>query len=105
MRYQGVLEYALPQVDLSVGTGIYMLPRNLNLGMGKMKRYKNKTLLSNIDTKIVSNKDTNKDHKKLSLPDDDVPKIVIPVARHDNPKMFAEKHNDEKLVITLLSVG
>ena len=105
MRYQGVLQYALPQVDLSVGTGIYMLPRNLNLGMGKMKRYKNKTLLSNIDTKIVSNKDINKDHKKLSLPDDDVPKIVIPVVRHDNPKMFAEKHNDEKLVITLLTVG
>ena len=34
----------------------------------------------------------------------DVPKIVIPTARHDL-KMLTEKHNDEKLVITLLIVG
>ena len=61
--------------------------------------------MSKIDTKIGSKKDINKDHKKLSLPDDDVSKIVIPVARHDNPKMLAEKHNDEKLVITLLILG
>ena len=29
-RYQGVLEHALSKVDFSVGTGIYMLPSNLN---------------------------------------------------------------------------
>ena len=51
--------------------------------------------------KIGSNRDINKDHKKLPL---DVPKIVIPTARHDL-KMLTEKHNDEKLVITLLIVG
>ena len=37
----------------------------------------------------------------MPLPDDDVPKIVTPEVRHDNPKMLTEEHNDEKLVITL----
>ena len=51
--------------------------------------------------KIGSNRDINKDHKKLP-PDE--PKTVIPTARHDL-KMLTEKHNDEKLVSTLLIVG
>ena len=99
--YQGVLEHALSKVDFSVGTGIYMLPSNLNLNLGKMKGYNNKILVSNTDMKIGSNRDINKDHKKLPP---DVPKIVIPMAPHDL-KMLTEKHNDEKLAITFLIVG
>ena len=34
-RDQGVLQNALSKVDFSVGTGIYMLPSNLNLSIGK----------------------------------------------------------------------
>ena len=101
-RYQGVLEHALSKVDFSVGTGIYILPSDLNLNIGKTKGYNNKILVSNTDMKICSNRDINKDHKKLPPPE---PKIVIPAARHDNPKMLTEKHIDEKLVITLLIVG
>ena len=51
--------------------------------------------------KIGSNRDINKDHKKLPP---DVPKIVISAARRDL-KMLTEKQNDEKLAITLLVVG
>ena len=51
--------------------------------------------------KIGLNRDINKDYNKLPP---DVPKIVMPTARHDL-KMFTEKHNDEKLAITLLIVG
>ena len=56
--------------------------------------------------KIGSNKDINKDHKKLSVtpPDDGMPKILIPAARHGNLKMLTEKHNDKKLVVILLIV-
>ena len=36
-QYQGMLEDALSKVDFSVGTGIYMLPSNLNLNIGKRK--------------------------------------------------------------------
>ena len=105
LRYQGVLEHALSKVDFSVGTVICMLPSDLYLIMGKTKGFNNKILVSNTDMKNGSNKDINKDHKKLPPLDDDVPKIVIPVVRHDNTKMLTKKHNDEKLVITLLIVG
>ena len=100
-RYQGVLEHALSKVGFSVGIGICMLPSNLNLNIGKTKGYNNKVLVSNTDMKIGSNRDINKDHKKLPP---DVPKIVIPMAPHDL-KMLTEKHNDEKLAITFLIVG
>ena len=110
-KYQGVLEHALSKVDFSVGIGIYMLPSNLNLSIGKTKGYNNKILVSNTDMKIGSDRDINRDHKKLTPPD--VPNTVIPAARHDpvgttilhNLKMLTEKHNDEKLAITILIVG
>ena len=102
-----MLEHALSKVDFSVGTGIYMLPSDLNLSIGKTKGYNYKILVSNTDIKIGSNKDINKDHKKLFVtpPDDDIPKIVILVVQHDNLKILTKKHNDEKLVITILIVG
>ena len=104
-RYQGVLEHALSKVDFSVGTGIYMPPSDLNLNIGKTKVHNNKILVSNTDMKVGSNRDINKDHKKLPPPDDNIPKIVIPAVQHDNPKLLSKKHNDDKLAITLLIVG
>ena len=109
-KYQGVLEHALTKVDVSLGIGIYMLPSNLNLNIGK-KGYNNKILVSNIDMKIASNRDINRDDKKLTPPD--VPKTVISADRHEpaeitiphNLKMLIERYNDEKLAITLLIVG
>ena len=107
-RYQRMLEYALSKVNFSVGIGIYMLPSNLNLSIEKTtKFYNNKILVSNTDMKIGSNRDINRDHKNLTPPN--VPKkIVIPAVQHKPPhnlKMLTEKHNDEKLAITLLIVG
>ena len=119
-RYQGVLEYALAKVDFSVGTGIYMLPNNLNLSIGKTVGYNNKILISNTDMKIGSNKDTNKVHKKslviapepgkakgtalkMEEPIKDPP--VVQYEQTDNSEMVAEMHYDETLAITLLIVG
>ena len=96
-----MLEHALSKVDFSVGTGIYILPSNLNLNIGKKKGYSNKILVSNTDMKIDSNRDINKDHKKLPS---DESNTVIPTVRH-HLKMLAKKHNDEKLAITFLIVG
>ena len=45
---------------LLLGTGIYMLPSNLNLNIGKNKGYNNNILVSNTDMKIGSNRDVNK---------------------------------------------
>ena len=64
-RYQRVLEHALSKVHFSVGIGIYMLPNDLNLNIGKTKGYNNKILVSNTDMKIGSNRDINKDRKKI----------------------------------------
>ena len=70
-----MLEYALSKVDFSVGMGIYMLPGNLNLSIGKTKRYNDKILESKTDMKVSSNRDINRDHKKLTPPD--VPKKIV----------------------------
>ena len=102
-RYQGVLEHALSKVDFSVGTGIYMLPSNLNLKIAKTKGYSNKILVTNTGITTGLKRDINKDHKKLPvIPLDDTPKIVIPALQHDpvgatrprNLKMFNKKRND-----------
>ena len=66
-RYQGVLEHALSKVDFSMGTSMYMLPSNLNLSVGKAKGQNNKILVSNTGMKIGSNRDINKDRKKLPV--------------------------------------
>ena len=79
-----------------------MLSSDLNLNIGKTKGYNNKISTCNKDMKIGSNREINKDYKKLPPPE---PKIVIPAVHHDNLKMLTEKHSDEKLVITLLIVG
>ena len=44
--------------------------------------------------KIGSDRDINKDHKKLPVTPSDVPKIVIPTVRLDL-KMLTEKYNDK----------
>ena len=77
-----MLEHALSKVDFSVGTSIYVLPSNLNLNIEKTKRYNNKILVNDTDMKTGSNRNINKNHKKLpvTLPLLDVPKTVIPLA-------------------------
>ena len=108
-RYQGVLEHALSKAGFSVDISIYMLPGNLNLSIGRTNGCNNnKILVSNTDMKIGSNRDIYKDHKKMPItPEDDTPKTMIPAVQHDPPhnlKMLTEKHNDEKLAITILIV-
>ena len=98
-----MLDHALSKVHFSVGIGIYMLPSNLNLNIGKAKGCNNETLMSNIDMKIGSNRDINKGHKKLTVTPPDESKTMIPTVRHDpdNLKMLTEKHNAEKLKLTI----
>ena len=61
--------------------------------------------MSNTGMKIGSNRDINRDYKKLPGVSK---KVVIPAVQHDPPhnlKMLTEKHNDEKLAITIFIVG
>ena len=66
-RYQGVLEHTLSEVDFSVVLGVHMLPSDLDLNIGTTKGCNNKILVSNTDMRIGSNKEINKDHKKLPV--------------------------------------
>ena len=47
-RYQSVLRHTLSKVNFSVGSGVYMLPSNLNLTIRKNLVYDNKILMTNI---------------------------------------------------------
>ena len=90
--------------------GIYILPSTLKISIGKAKGYNNEILVSNTGMKTGSIRDISKDRP---VNPHDVPKTVVPAAQHDpivatrpcHLKIFTEKHNDEKLVITLLIVG
>ena len=104
-KYQRVLEHTLSKVDFSGGIGIYMLPSNLNLAIEKQERYK-KILVSNTGMKIGSNKDINRDHKRCRAAKPDVARLdPVEGKMPYNLRMLNEKHNDEKLAITILTVG
>ena len=116
-RYQDVLEHALSKLDFSVGIGIYMLPRNLNVNIGKKKGFNNKILISKAGMKIGPNKEVN----KLTPPETSKEGNVVhyvpmkrtnkpvkedhTVTQHDNSRMFSQEYSDEKLAITLLILG
>ena len=104
----------------------------LNLNIGKTVGYNIKILVSSRDMKIGSNRDIDKDHKKLPQPEpgkaegaasktvknidkpikdrlaaqhDPVGNKAHQVQQTDNQRMLTEWHNDEKLAITILIVG
>ena len=49
------MQYARSKVDYAIGEFIYMLPSNMNLGIGKVKNYNNKILVSSPSFKIGTN--------------------------------------------------
>ena len=64
-RLQKALQYARSKVDYSIGEGMYMLPSNMNLRIGKVKNYNNKIMISkpgfNLGTNLKVNLDDEKD--------------------------------------------
>ena len=63
-RFQKTLQYARSKVDFVIGEFIYMLPSDMNLGIGKVKNYNNKILISSPSFKIGTNLKINLDGKK-----------------------------------------
>lgn len=49
VRYHGVLEHALSKMNFAIGTGTFIFPSNLNLGIGKTAGCNNKILISTTD--------------------------------------------------------
>ena len=103
-----MLEHALSKTDFLVGTGICILPSNINLKNGSTKEYNNKILISSAEMKIGPYKEVN----KLTSPEPvkaegDAPmkKLVKEDHLMDKSRILTEQHNDEKLAVTLLTVG
>ena len=62
-RFQKTLQYARSKVDYVIGEFIYMLPSDMYLGIGKVKDYNNKILISSPSFKIGTNLKINLDVK------------------------------------------
>ena len=63
-RFQKTLQYARSKVDYVIGEFIYMLPSDMNLRIGKVKKYNNKILISSPSLKIGTNLKINLDGEK-----------------------------------------
>ena len=65
-RFQKTLQYAGSKVDYVIGEFIYMLPSDMNLRIGKVKKYNNKILISSPSFKIGTNVKINLDHERIN---------------------------------------
>ena len=63
-RFQKVLQYARSKVDYVISGGMYMLPSDMNLRIGKIKNYNNKILESKSYFKLGINEKINLDEEK-----------------------------------------
>ena len=63
-RFQKTLQYARRKVDYTVAEYVYLLPRDMNLRIGKIRRYNNKILIASPSFKIGTNLKINLDEEK-----------------------------------------
>ena len=62
--FQKTLQYARRKVDYAVAEYVYLLPSDMNLRIGKIRRYNNKILIASPDFKIGTNVKINLDGEK-----------------------------------------
>ena len=67
-RFQKTLQYARSKVDYAVAEYVYLLPSDMNLRIGKIRRYNNKILIASPSLTIGTNLKINLDEEK-SKPD------------------------------------
>ena len=53
-RFQKTLQYARSKVDYAVAEYVYLLPTDMNLRIGKIRRYNNKILIASPSFKIIN---------------------------------------------------
>ena len=106
-RYQGVLEHAMSKVDFSVGSGIYMLPSNMNLSINKTQGFNNKILISESSYKLGLNNRVNAIAKqKTTIKPKQKTATLKELRLHDREtKISVQNHNDEKIALSLLMTG
>ena len=63
-RFQKTLQYARSKVDYAVAEYAYLLPSNMNLRIGQIRRYNNKILIASPSFKIGTNLKISLDEEK-----------------------------------------
>ena len=63
-KFQKTLQYARSKVDYAVAEYVYLLPSDMNLRIGKIRRYNNKILIASPSFKIGTNLKINLDEEK-----------------------------------------
>ena len=63
-RFQKTLQYARSKVDYAVAEYVYLLPTDMNLRIGKIRRYNNKILIASPSFKIGTNLKINLNEEK-----------------------------------------
>ena len=63
-RFQKTLQYSRSKVDYAVAEYVYLLPSDMNLRIGKIRRYNNKILIASPSFKIGTNLKINLDEEK-----------------------------------------
>ena len=86
------MQYTRSKVDYVIGEFIYMLPRDMNLRIGKVKNYNNKIPISSPGFKIGTNLKINLDEEK-DKPD-------VKSKKEPNIKFNKEHKQDVKIIRT-----
>ena len=94
-RFQKTLQYARSKVDYVIGEFIYMLPSNMNLRIGNIRNYSNKTLISSPSFKIGTNVKINllnSENRRLS---DDGEQVQL----KDKPDVKSKEVDNRRLMV------
>ena len=94
--FQKTLQYARSKVDYEISEFIYMLPRDMNLRIGKVKNYNNKILILSPSFKIGTNLNINLDGKQAKLKDKpDVKSKEVEMVKSEPNIEPNEKHKQD----------
>ena len=105
-RYQDVLNNANSEVNFSVGDGIYMMPSDMNLKIGKVFNYNNKILIAKPGYSVGVNK-INLSSQAMTHTKTTTTTTHSHVGHNNNNKVISNSHSDvitheeEKLALIL----
>jgi hypothetical protein len=113
-RYQKTLQYARSKVDFVIGSGIYMLPSDMNLHVGTINGYNNLIQIATNDMQLGYNAEVNEE-SNAPIPEptpviDDPPpsSTSTPPLTPPSPISLAEEplaHDEKKLSLILLATA
>ena len=125
-RYQSVLQYARSKVDYIIGIGLYMIPNNIDLCVGRINGYNNLIIIASPDEisemqlghnnkvndeqivpqETFTTPPDNFDAPALSIDETalDAPALSIDETALDAPENQKVSHDEKKILLTLAGI-